>query len=479
MDWTEKYRPRGLKEVVGNPKAVKELKQWAESWEAGNPEKRAVILSGGPGTGKTSSALALARDMGWGVIELNASDARNAEAIRKVATMGALNETFTDDGEFISVRDGGRKLIILDEADNLYERVSNEDGEVDVGDRGGKRAIIDTIEKTAQPIVLIVNDYYELTRDAGAKLANLCQTVKFGKVNKVAARYRLSVIAKTEGVRVSPEALDMIIERSEGDLRSAINDLQSLAQNREAITPKDTSSLGYRDTKKNIFEAVRTIFKTSHAQKATQTVYGLDETPDFVLLWLDENLPVEYKNPDDLVRGYDALSRADVFLGRVSRRQHYGLWGYANDMMTAGIATAKRKRYGGFTPYKFPSWLKKMSRSRQTRYLQRSISGKVGGICHTSSSTAWESMVPTFKFLFSNDREFLVEYGRKLALDPEELAFLLEETVTSHHVKHAMEDIKGEKREQRPEQRQENADRTEDEDRQSKHTEQRDLLSFG
>jgi replication factor C large subunit len=98
-DWTEKYRPKTLRDIIGNDSAISTLRGWAEQWIQGEiPEKRAIILSGKPGTGKTSSALALAHDLGWTVLELNASDARNETSIKKVAMAGAINETFDDTG---------------------------------------------------------------------------------------------------------------------------------------------------------------------------------------------------------------------------------------------------------------------------------------------------------------------------------------------------------------------------------------------
>ena len=161
-EWTEKYRPANLDLIVGNDKAIGELRAWADSWEQGNPTKKGIIISGEAGVGKTSSALALANEFKWGVIELSASEARNATAIKRIAMVGAIHETFTDDGEFFPSSKGGRKLIILDEADNLFERVKQvESVEKDYSDRGGKRAIIETISKTSQPIILIVNDLYE------------------------------------------------------------------------------------------------------------------------------------------------------------------------------------------------------------------------------------------------------------------------------------------------------------------------------
>ena len=143
IEWAEKYRPQTLKEIIGNKKAVQDLQTWAEKWLSGIPERRAVILHGPAGVGKTSTAHALARDLGWEVIELNASDQRTAGVIEKVAGSAAsMNALF-----------GGKRLIILDEADNLHG----------TADRGGMRAIAGIIKSTLQPIVLIANDIYGLT----------------------------------------------------------------------------------------------------------------------------------------------------------------------------------------------------------------------------------------------------------------------------------------------------------------------------
>jgi len=161
IGWAEKYRPQSLKEIVGNKKAVQDLRTWAEEWLSGIPEKRAVILHGSAGIGKTSSAHALARDLGWEVIELNASDQRTAGVIEKIAGSAASMNTFF----------GGKRLIILDEADNIHGSA----------DRGGMRAIAVIIKTTLQPIVLIANDVYGLT----PTIRNLCLEIKFGSQTKL------------------------------------------------------------------------------------------------------------------------------------------------------------------------------------------------------------------------------------------------------------------------------------------------------
>ncbi|MBQ7621621.1 MAG: AAA family ATPase, partial [Candidatus Methanomethylophilaceae archaeon] len=154
MDWTEKYRPQSLDDVIGNPGAVHTLRMWAESWNNGIPEKRALILIGTPGIGKTTSAQALARDMGWPLIEMNSSDQRDAAAIEDVAVRGSRFNTFSDDGSYMDSSKGQRKLIVLDEADNFFGN----------SDRGAIPVITRLIMETQQPLILIVNDFYELSR---------------------------------------------------------------------------------------------------------------------------------------------------------------------------------------------------------------------------------------------------------------------------------------------------------------------------
>ncbi len=84
-EWAEKYRPKSLADVVGNPTATGQLKLWAQQWLDGTPEQKAVLLHGPAGVGKTSTAYALAIDMGWEAIELNASDQRTADVIERIA----------------------------------------------------------------------------------------------------------------------------------------------------------------------------------------------------------------------------------------------------------------------------------------------------------------------------------------------------------------------------------------------------------
>ena len=429
-DWTEKYRPRSLDDVLGNPKAVESLRRWAHGWDFAIPTERAVILAGSPGTGKTSAAIALANDMGWGVIELNASDVRNADRIRSIATRGALFETFTDTGEYVRSRDGGKKLIILDEADNLYERIGDGGGKdatgTDFSDRGGKAAITETIRITMQPMILIVNDLYALTRNSTLK--RLCQVIRFQKVPRSTIEKALTRIIRNEGIEVEREAMEFIAQRADGDMRAAINDLQALSMLGTTITADMAGDMGFRDNVITLQEAIDRIFKgtTTEVRKAA---WDLDDTPENLLMWLDENLPHAYRDIRDLKRGYDALSRADVHLGRVRKRQYYRLWAHANDMMTAGVALAKHREYHHYVGYRFPEWIMKMSRTKGIRKMRNDLAAKIGVLCHTSIQDARLELLPLFQTIFQGTRDtrhdFAVAMTRRLSLEPEEIAFLL------------------------------------------------------
>jgi replication factor C large subunit len=415
--WTEKYRPKSLSDIVGNGKAVTTLKEWAEDWT--NAPKKAVILAGRAGVGKTSAALALANDMGWVAVEMNASDARNANRIKEVAMRGATHGTFSGDGDYLDVNEGQRKLIIMDEADNLHEASGG------MGDRGGKKAIIDTIRSTKQPIILIVNDLYELTKKTGSPLKTLALTIKFNRVPKTSLRKAVREIADIEGFTFDDGALETFSENAGGDMRSAVNDLETICRNLEpgsTIGPDDLDSIGYRDERRDVFEVLATVFKTTDPEKAMEAYNRLDETPDRFLLWVEENVPYKYTDPDDLARAFDAITEADLMLNRARATQDFSFWAYAIKLLTAGVAVAKKNEYHGYVKYRFPSFL--TMRSRAQKGASKELLTIIGAHTHSSRSFVRNQLMEPFIELFQQDEEFAASMTGRLDLSRKDVEFL-------------------------------------------------------
>ncbi|VVB93898.1 Replication factor C large subunit [uncultured archaeon] len=400
LDWTEKYRPQLLSQIVGHNKAMEELKLWAENWKKGIPKERAIVLYGKAGIGKTTAAHALAHEMGWEVIELNASDQRTADIIEKVA--GSASRLGTLEGSNV------KRLVIMDEADNIHGNA----------DRGGERAIVELIKKTRQPIILIANELYDMS----AGLRGACKPIQFNSVISRSMIPVLKRIAEAESVTCGLGVLENIAENANGDLRSAINDLQAIAQGRTNIGPEDIIT-GERDTKENIFKVLAKIFKGTNITEAHRATFNLDENPEDFIQWVDENLPLEYTDPADLAKGYHYLSRASIFLGRVGRRQNYNMWRYASVMMTAGIVVARAHRYTGFVKFQPPSLWRKLGQTKSARQIRDSTAMKIGTHCHVSASFARSQLFPFFRLMLNND-ECAPRVAALLALIPEEIAFL-------------------------------------------------------
>ncbi len=405
--WTEKYRPASLKEVLGNGKAISELREWAEAWERGAPITGAAILYGPAGTGKTSAALVLAQELGWDYIEMNASDARTAGMIQKIAGPVSKSGTFS----------GQKRLVILDEADNLHG----------TADRGGAAAMLRLVRETSQPVLLIANEYYEIEKP----LRDAAKGIQFRSVRSTTIAQALREICKAERVACDPDALELIAERAGGDLRSGVNDLQAAAQGQSELKLEDVAT-AERDVKASIFKVLDVIFKGENATSALRASYDLDESPEDLIHWIDENLPLAYEGAD-LYQGYESLGRADVFLGRVSRRQNYGMWRYAGFLMTGGVLAAKERRRHGYIAFRPPGLWRRMGQSKKARNIRDSAAKKIAVRVHLSSRYVRAELMG-FIGLLLKDKQLAPKVAAELDLNPDEIALLTGSTPTTKKV---------------------------------------------
>ena len=400
--WTVKHKPKSLAEVIGNKETIQKFVDWIKSWDKGAPKKRAAFLYGPPGIGKTVTVEALAYDFQMELVEKNASDYRTEEAIKRFAGLASQYGSLF----------GGKRIVLLDELDGL----------TGTADKGGVKAITE-VAKTAQcPIVLIANNAYD---PRFSNLRSYCLLVEFKKPPAGEVMKHLKRICMLEGIQADENALKFIAQRSGGDVRSAVNDLQALAQDKKKLTYEDVSWLGYRDRQETIFNVLRMIIYGRTCLSAKQAVDMADMDIDMLFEWIYENVPEHLTDPHDLARAMDALSIADVYRGRIRATQDWSFTRYVIDYMTAGVAMARQNtKASGWIPFKFPTRIQMLSRSKAERAMQLNIGQKIKRRCHISANRASKEILPFLRIIFKNNADMAAGLAKWLDLDAQMVEYL-------------------------------------------------------
>jgi replication factor C large subunit len=401
LDWVEKYRPKSLGDIVGNNAAVRQLAEWASNWKIGDDP---VLIYGKPGIGKTSAVYALAADMNWEVVELNASDDRTKSVIDRIAGSSATTMSLTG---------ASRKLIVFDEADNLHGNA----------DRGGARAILDTIKSSRQPIALIANDIYGVAKE----LKSVCIQVQFRSLQARSIVPRLKYVCSSEGIKCEEGALLDIAEESSGDLRSAVNMLHAASAGENVgETEVATSS---KDERSTIFDLVGAAFKGKDDKRLMSISYEIPDTPETTEQWIEDNLP-SIKDPADMALAYRYVSKADEFLGDTYRRQYYTLWRYAGALMLIGTAVSSGGAgvSGRIMP---PSRWGRMYRAKKQKNLRDSLFRNLSETYHMPEDTLRDDMLIPLSIIADNSP---LEFALLNNLDKDELDFFLHDKARSDAV---------------------------------------------
>jgi len=219
--WVEKYRPKTLDDVVG-------LKDITESLKAFMKKPKTMphlMLAGIPGTGKTTIALAIAHELygaNWRnfTLELNASDERGIDTVRdRIKDFSRYSRSGFGDIPFA--------LIILDECDQMTGPAQT-----------ALRRIMETSSRTSR-FILICNQSSKIIEPIQSR----CAIFRFSRLDKQAMKDHLQCIAKKENVTLEAAAADRIVDYSEGDLRHAINALQTASAYKEGCVDEKTVSM--------------------------------------------------------------------------------------------------------------------------------------------------------------------------------------------------------------------------------------------
>ena len=230
--WTEKFRPKNLSEIVGQKENIEKLKGFVRAKDVPH-----LIFSGPAGTGKTTAAMALAIELygeSWkeNFLELNASNNRGINVIR-----GHEDREGKDTG-LVSVKDYARlkpsndlgfKLIFLDEADQL------------TGD--AQAALRRTMEVYSSSTRFILSCNY--SSQIIPPIQSRCVIMRFRSLEESAIKERIRQISSQEKLSLSNEIVDAIAEVAEGDMRKAINVMQTMASSGDITEKRVYEMFGY------------------------------------------------------------------------------------------------------------------------------------------------------------------------------------------------------------------------------------------
>lgn len=392
IPWCEKYRVACFKDVKGQELAIDKVKQFLRAF----PKKKSLTLHGPPGIGKTSLAYAIAFEYDAEILEMNASDLRNKEKVAGIIGPASQQRSLFKKS----------KIILVDEVDGISTR-----------DRGGLTELLALIEKSSFPIIITANDIWQQKFNL---LRQKSELVQLKEIDYKDVLQLMKEICTKENIIVSNDVLTSISIKARGDIRAALNDLQVLSKMDEKTITKE---VGERNKEISIFNALQYVFKNAQLDTKMLTIYDeVDVSADDVFLWIEENIPYEYRGIE-LAKAFDALSRADVFRGRIHRQQHWRFLVYENFFLGAGIAASKKYNRTGWTNYKKPSRVLKIWLQNQRAAKKKTICEKYAKHCHTSVKEAMKDFL-LLKQIINN-----ANIIKELKLTEEEVEYLQKPTV--------------------------------------------------
>ncbi len=381
----EELRPQEFKDVFLIRPDREKIEKWANSWQEGTPIKKGIILSGPPGYGKTSIAYALSRTMNWEIIEINSSEVRTEEFIKK--TVGL----FARYGDLFSFEktQGPNKVALIDEADHIYERGSKGG----TGETGGYKAISEILKETKIPIIITMNEYEEFKRKRSSSVNSIlsyCETVEIKKIfeRKGGLEYKniLSTLAdriidyaQRNGYRPERSIITEIISSDIPDIRAAINDCEAYIYSK-SLNPSATDS---RDSTTIIFDTLRLIFHGDEYSKVKNVINESDTAPEQLILWISQNIPTQSRNFSSIIEAMEYLSEIDLTDRRAHRFLYFRMMAYLSDLEALMWTKIEAKR-GVFIPFRFSNYLTMMSKSKKNRGTKMKVARSLSEILHMS-----------------------------------------------------------------------------------------------
>ena len=361
--WSEKYRPQIISDMVGNEEARAAITEWFVKWKKGT---KPLLLVGPPGIGKTTIAYLVAKQFGYDMIGLNASDVRSKSRINEIL-MPVLGN--------VSVL--GTPMIFVDEVDGIHGR----------GDYGGASALVDILKEPTVPIVLAANSD---DSDKMKSVKKVVKTIQFKKIPPRLLRVYLENILKKQSAKLSPGSLIKVINKSKGDIRSMINLTQSFVTGFNPQTEQSFESV-------NVEDGINAFFKANSIEEARSVLYSMQIDPREKINAFYSSIITSELDVQTLAKNLEILSRADMLFGRIMKTQNWRLLRYLNDTLIKLYQNDDRIRY---TQYNL-SW-PLLNRIRWDGTKIKSLSKVMANKLHLSSSSFVTLCLPYVLFCIKN-----------------------------------------------------------------------------
>jgi len=387
--WVDKYKPNSLDEIIFQKKAVEQVLNFVKNFKKG----KALFLFGPTGIGKSVIVETLAKTFKYNLIRVNANDKRTSGEIDKIITTSKIRDLFH-----------AGKIILVDEMEGLSG-----------GDRGAVGAIVKLIKESRFPVFLAGSDPYL------AKLKSLrpyCILVKMSKIPTPSIEKKLREIAQKEGIKVDDMIIKNLARFSQGDIRSAIMDLQTLAKTK-SINKEDVEMIGYRDRESNVFEVLPAIFSSGTLSAARKIINNSDKDPEELFYWVENNIYREFTG-EEIAKAYDIISNADIFRMTVLKQRNYRFRAYMLDLLAA-LATIRGYRRYGYVAYQPPKYFLDLARARFKRAFVNNLCKKIGNFTHSSIRSVKINYLNYLKFIVANSKEDSIE---GMDLEKDEIEFL-------------------------------------------------------
>jgi len=353
------YRVDSVDEILGNEHPVSKIRAFCRDVEKGI-RRTPLIVYGPSGIGKTAAVHLLAREFGWNIVELNASDYRDKEMIEERLLSAATSRSLF----------GKRNLILLDEIDELASGF----------DKGAGAAISNLVSVSRNPIIAIANDMWD---QSISFLRGKVDPIEFRRVPADTVQRALMNLCRKRNLKINQSAIEIISNRANGDVRSAINDMSAIIGTGEEEELTDV--IGLRDRKTDIFNTLDRIFMTNTISSSMRAAMNTDLNNDMLIKWIDENIPKKYRSSGEMMRAFDSLALASLFASRATRSQYYTYWRYMNVLMSGGVALSKTHYPSSGIGYSFPKVIKELSMSKGSRGQEREIAEKLQHSFHSST----------------------------------------------------------------------------------------------